>query len=137
MIFAGAIYDAWVVAVVGGVSTVVASIVGYVVIRKVFEFRMVAPVRDTRLYKSAVRYFYWRPWPTIAAIAFSPLPFAPIRILAPSSHYPLWRYVSANLTGRMPRYYLLAMGAAWMPVPYKYLVLMVLGLLCGPLAAAA
>jgi membrane protein YqaA with SNARE-associated domain len=124
VVYAGAIYSPWVVAVVGGLSTVVASIIDYFVVKRVFEFRRVAPVKQTELYKTAVRYFYWRPWETIVFFAFSPLPYYPIRILAPSSGYPLWRYVSANVTGRVPRYFLIALGAAWMPVPQKYLFLM-------------
>ena len=136
VLYAGAIYDPWIVAVVGGISTLVASIVDYLVVKRVFQLKRVAPIKQTRIYRAAVRGFYWRPWLTIAAVAISPFPYAPIRILAPSSNYPLWRYVSANLTGRVPRYYLLAMGAAWVPVPYKYLVLMVVGLLIIPVVVA-
>ena len=129
VIYAGAIYDPKVVAVVGGLSTIVAAIIDYFVVKKVFELRRVAPIKQTAFYKKAVRWFYWRPWPTLVALSFSPVPFYPLRVLAPSSNYPLWRYVSAYVTGRVPRYYLLAMGGAWMPVPTKYLVLMVLSLL--------
>ena len=125
VIYAGAIYEPWIVAVVGGLSTMVAAIVDYYVVKRVFELRRVAPVKQTTLYKTAVRYFYWRPWWTIAVFALTPLPFYPIRLLAPSSGYPLWRYVSAYVCGRIPRYYLLAMGGAWIPVPPKYLILMV------------
>jgi membrane protein YqaA with SNARE-associated domain len=123
VIYAGAIYIPWIVAVVGGLSTIIASIIDYFVVRKAFEFRRVAPVKQTSLYKMAVRYFYWRPWETIVVFAFTPLPFYPIRVLAPSSGYPLWKYVSANVTGRVPRYYLLALGGAWVSVPPKYLIL--------------
>ena len=129
VIYAGAIYDPKVVAVVGGMSAIVAAIIDYFIMKKVFELRRVAPIKQTALYKKAVRLFYWRPWPTLVALSFSPVPFYPLRVLAPSSNYPMWRYVSAYVTGRVPRYYLLAMGGAWMPVPTKYLVLMVLSLL--------
>ena len=125
VVYAGALYDPWIVAVVGGVSTLVAAIVDYYVVKRVFEFRRVAPVKQTSIYKKAVGYFYWRPWLTIAVFALSPLPFYPIRLLAPSSGYPLWRYASAYVIGRLPRYYLLALGGAWVPVPSKYLILMV------------
>ena len=129
VIYAGAIYDAPVVAIVGGLATIVAAIIDYFVVKKVFELPTVAPIKQTSIYKTAARYFYWRPWATIVVLSFSPIPFYPIRILAPSSNYPLWRYVSAYVTGRVPRYYLLALGGAWMPVPTKYLILMVFSLI--------
>ncbi len=133
VIYAGAVYEPWVVAAVGAPATVVAAIVDYFVVKKAFEFRRVAPVKQTAIYKTAVRYFYWKPWLTILVFAFTLLPFYPIRLLAPSSDYPLWRYISAYVVGRVPRYYLLAMGGAWMPVPTKYLVLMVVSLIFIPI----
>ena len=129
VVYAGAIYDAWIVTVAGGVATMIAGIVDYYVVRKVFEFHRVAQVKESSIYRKAVRFFYWRPWITVAVFAVSPLPFYPIRLLAPSSGYPLWRYVSAYAVGRMPRYYLLAMGGAWVPVPTKYLLLMVVSII--------
>ena len=119
-------YDPWMVAVVGGFSTLIAGIVDYYLVRRVFEFRRVSPVKQTRLYLAAIRYFYWQPWLTIVFFAFSPLPYYIMRVLAPSSNYPLWRYVSAYVTGRVPRYYLLALMGAWLPVATKYLILLLL-----------
>ena len=123
---AGAIYDPWIVAVVGGFSTIVAAIIDYYLVKRVFEFRRVSPVKQTKLYLVAIRYFYWQPWLTIVFFAFSPLPYYIIRVLAPSSNYPLWRYVSAYVTGRVPRYYLLAAVGALLPVATKYLILLLL-----------
>ena len=74
VIFAGAIYDPEFVAVAGGLATIVAAIVDYFVVRKVFEFQRIAPIKQTALYKRAGRFFYWRPWPTMVALAFSPVP---------------------------------------------------------------
>ena len=129
VVYAGALYEAWIVTVAGGVATMIAGIVDYYVVRKVFEFRRVAQVKQSSIYRTALRYFYLRPWITVAVFAASPLPFYPIRLLAPSSGYPIWRYVSAYAVGRMPRYYLLAMGGAWVPVPTKYILLMVVGII--------
>ena len=133
VVYAGALYSPAAVALTGGAATMVAAIVDYFVVKKVFEFRRVAPVKQTDLYKKAVRCFYWKPWPTLAVVAFSIIPFYPLRILAPSSGYPLWKYVSAYVAGRVPRYYLLAMGGAWMPVPNEFILLMVVGLIGIPL----
>lgn len=129
VIYAGSVYQPWLVAIVGGVATMVAAIVDYFVVRKVFALRRVAPVKETPLYQTAVRYFSWAPWLTVAFFAISPLPFYVVRVLAPSAGYPLWRYVSATVVGRIPRYYLLALGGAWVPVPPRYLMLMMVGLI--------
>ena len=129
VIYAGAIYKPWLVAMVGGASTMVAAVIDYFVVRKVFEFKKVASVKETPLYKTAVRYFYWRPWLTVAFFAFSPLPFYVIRVLAPSAGYAMWRYVSACVAGRIPRYFLIALGASWVPVPSRYLLLLMVFLI--------
>ena len=135
VLFAAAVYSPWVVAVVGGVATMIACIIDYAVIKRVFEFQQVARVKQTGIYKKAIQCFYWRPWPTIAILAVTPLPFYPVRVLAPSSGYPLWRYTSSSVIGRMARYYLLAIGGSWMHVPPQFLILMVVGMLSTPILA--
>ena len=122
VIYAGAIYDPWLVAVVGGVATMVASIIDYFAVKKVFELRGVAAIKETSFYRMTVRWFGWRPWETIVVFALAPLPYDPIRILAPSTNYPLAKYVTANVAGRVVLYYLLAVGGAWIPIPTTYLI---------------
>ena len=73
VLFAAAVYSPWVVAVVGGVATMIACIIDYAVIKRVFEFQQVARVKQTGIYKKAIQCFYWRPWPTIAVLAVTPL----------------------------------------------------------------
>lgn len=123
-------YHPGVVAGVAGLSVMIGSILDYAILTKVFKLRGVSRVKQTAFYQTAVRCFYWRPWQTIVLFAFTPLPYLAIRVLAPSSGYPLWKYVSANVVGRVPRYYLLAMGGAWLWggawLSPKYLILMAL-----------
>ncbi len=133
VIYAGAIYDPWLVAVVGGVATMVASIIDYFAVKKVFEFRGVASIKETAFYRMTVRWFGWRPWETIVVFALAPLPYDPIRILAPSTNYPLAKYVTANVTGRVVLYYLLAVGGAWIPIPPAYLIPIVMLITLTPL----
>ena len=122
VIYAGTIYDPWLVAVVGGISTMVASVIDYFAVKKVFELRGMAAIKETALYRLTVRWFRWRPWETIVIFAIAPLPYDPIRVLAPSTNYPLVKYVTANVTGRVVLYYLLAVGGAWLPIPPTYLI---------------
>jgi membrane protein YqaA with SNARE-associated domain len=118
--YAGTIYAPWVVAAAGSLATVFAS------------------VKQTSFYRMAVRWFRWKPWATIMFFAFTPIPFDPVRVLALSSNYPFGKHVSANVTGRVFLYYLLAAGGAWLPISMTYLILIggciafppLLGLLC-------
>ena len=123
VIYAGTIYHPAFVVVLFSLATVTASLIDYFTVKKVLEFRRFAPLKRTAFYQAAVRCFYLRPWLTIVVFAFSPLPFFPIRVLALSSNYPLLKYVSANVMGRAPRYYLLALGSAWLSIPLMYLLL--------------
>ena len=122
-IYAGTIYAPWLMAAVGGLATVFASSIDYLALKKVFELRRFASMRETSLYRAAVRWFRWKPWATIVFFAFTPIPFDPIRVLAPVSNYPFEKYVTANVTGRVFLYYLLAAGGAWLPGSSTYLVL--------------
>ena len=124
VIYAATLYHPVSVVVIFGLATITATLVDYCTLKKVLDHGKLAPLKQTAFYRSAVRCFYWRPWLTIVAFAMTPLPFFPVRVLALSSNYPILKYVSANLAGRLPRYYLLAIGGAWMPVPLIYILLM-------------
>jgi len=113
VIYAGAIYHPGLVAVIGGLATFVASIVDHIVVRRVFQIKTVAPIKDTRALRFAVRLFYWQPWWAIFIFAISPIPFYPIRLVAPIANYPMSHYVSAVVAGRIPRYFVLALGGVW------------------------
>jgi membrane protein YqaA with SNARE-associated domain len=124
VIYAGTIYHPVLVVVIFCLATVTASLIDYYTVRKVLQLRRFAPLKQTSFYQAAVRCFYWQPWWTIVVFAFTPLPFFPVRVLALSSNYPLLHYVSANVVGRAPRYYLLAVAGAWLTIPLMYMILM-------------
>jgi ribonucleoside-triphosphate reductase len=113
VVYAGTLYPALLVAVVGGAATAIASAVDYWLIRRAFHSKTVGKVKETRLFRWAVRWFRWQPFLTIIVFALTPIPFYPIRVLAPAADYPAWRYVAAVVVGRIPRYYLIALGGAW------------------------
>ncbi len=123
VIYAATLYDPLVVVVLFGLAATSASLIDYITVKKLLDVERLEPIKQTSFYRAAVRGFYWRPWLTIAVFTFTPLPFFPIRILALTSNYPVLRYVSANVAGRVPRYYLLAVGGAFMPIPLAYLLL--------------
>lgn len=123
VMYAGTIYHPGFVVLLFSLSTMTASFIDYFTITKLLKFRRFAPLKRTSLYQAAVRCFYWRPWWTIVVFAFTPLPFFPVRVVALGSGYPLVSYVSANIVGRVPRYYLLAIGGAWLTIPLMYVLL--------------
>lgn len=136
VLWAAGLYQPWVVTVVGGVATAIACVIDYTIVRRAFEFQRVAAVRQTAFYQKCVSFFNWHPWPTIAVVAVTPLPFLPIRVLAPSSGYPLWRYTSSTTVGRMVRFYILATVGAWIPIHPLILLLIGVAVLLVPAVAA-
>ena len=113
VIYAGAIYAPALVAAVGGLGTALASIVDHAVFTRVLRLERLVPVKQTRIARLSVNLFNRQPWWTIVFFALTPVPFYPIRVLAPMSNYPMALYVSAVVVGRVPRYFVLALGGAW------------------------
>ena len=113
VIVAGALYHPALVAVVGGMATALASTIDHALFTRMFQSERLAPVGRSRIMRVCLRLFGWQPWWTIVLFAFSPIPFYPIRLVAPLARYPMVGYVSAVVVGRIPRYYLIALGSDW------------------------
>ena len=124
VIVAGTLFAPALVAATGGVATMVASIVDHAVFTRTLRIEGVSKVKQTRIMRFCINLFNKQPFGTIVIFAFTPIPFYPIRLVAPMSNYPMARYVSAVVIGRVPRYFLLAMGGAWishrgwLPLPF-------------------
>ena len=113
VLYAGALYAPALVAATGGVATMVASIIDHAFFTRTLKIEGIAKVKETRIMAYCMRLFNRQPFGTIVLFAFTPIPFYPIRVVAPMSNYPMARYVSAVVIGRVPRYFLLATGGAW------------------------
>jgi membrane protein YqaA with SNARE-associated domain len=101
-------YDpAW-IALAGCVGTAVAAAIDYPVVKLAFEHPKIRRARNTKLYHLSVRWLMKYPFLTIFMFALTPLPVYVVRVLAPASGYPLWRYTLATMLGRFPRYYAIA-----------------------------
>ncbi|HJO83037.1 MAG TPA: VTT domain-containing protein [SAR202 cluster bacterium] len=113
VIAASLIYAPIWVALVGGLATLIASVIDHALFTKAFEMERLDAARRAKLVVTGIRLFNKRPWWTIVVFAFTPIPFYPMRIVAPVAKYPMPRYVSAVVAGRVPRYFLLALGGTW------------------------
>jgi ribonucleoside-triphosphate reductase len=65
--------------------------------------------------------------------AISPVPFYPIRILSVSSGYPLWKYTTSVVLGRIPRYFILALFGDLLNIPNWIILLFFVSLILAPI----
>jgi membrane protein YqaA with SNARE-associated domain len=123
------------IALAGCIGTGVAAAVDYPVVKLAFESPRIRQARNTRLYHTAVRWLMRYPFATIVVFAATPLPVYVVRVLAPASGYPLWRYIAATIVGRYPRYFAVAWIGHQFQIPGWLLLaifaVMVIGLVMG------
>ncbi len=104
-------YDPIWIAVAGTVGSIVVSFSDYALVEWGMRHPRTQGAREARVFRWAVRWMARAPFWIVVAFSLVPfLPLSPIRILAPASGYPVWRYIGAQIVGRMPRFY----GLAWL-----------------------
>jgi membrane protein YqaA with SNARE-associated domain len=122
LLYLAAYYDpAW-LALAGCLGTAVAAATDYPVVKLAFKHPKIRRARDTRLYRQSVRWLMRWPFLTIMGFAFIPVPIYVVRVLAPASGYPLWRYIAATVVGRFPRYYAMAWLGQLFQIPSWILI---------------
>jgi membrane protein YqaA with SNARE-associated domain len=102
-------YDPLSITLVATAASVITSFADYAMVEAWMRHPRLGAVQHTRLFRWAVRWM--KRWPFAIVALFSLVPFLPIsvvRILAPASGYPIWRYIAAQVVGRLPRFYALA-----------------------------
>lgn len=92
---------------VGAFATMLANLNDYHILTGILRARKVASVRNTRLYRAAIRWFSKSAWLTVYAFALIPIPVDVIRLLAITFRYPRWRFATACYAGRFTRYSIL------------------------------
>ncbi|MCC7031980.1 MAG: VTT domain-containing protein [Acidobacteria bacterium] len=111
------------VALAGTAGCIVAIILDYALIGWLTNLRLVrTELDDSRGFHTVQRYFGKAPFALIVLSALLPVPFYPVKILAITRDYPLWRFVGALVLGRFPRFYLLALGGQRVQAPGSALV---------------
>jgi len=113
-------FEPWQVALAGGAASAAGSVLQLAIFRWMLGherpwMRRFLPSKE-KLEKTLERY----PSASFLAIAIAratPLPDAPLKLVAAAVRYPLSRYFAAVLTGALPYYYLLAWAGHELPIP--------------------
>lgn len=108
VIWYGSVGSIWWTAIAAGAGTVVAGFLDHSVFVPVMNLKKLTGYKEKAWYQKAAGLFSKYPFAVIVAAGFTPIPFFPFKFLSFSLQYPLWRYLSALLIGRFPRYLLLA-----------------------------
>jgi membrane protein YqaA with SNARE-associated domain len=122
LIYFGKFANLWLAATAATAGTVVAGLMDHAVFVPVLNLQSIQSYKDKRLYRKAISYFMRFPFPTLLVAGFTPIPFFPFKFLCFSIHYPMWKYVSALVVSRFPRYYLLAWLGAEFQIPNWILI---------------
>jgi membrane protein YqaA with SNARE-associated domain len=103
--------------VAASIGTLIAGFLDHSVFVPVMNLQSLAGYKDKGWYQKIARLFMRYPFPVIVVTGFTPIPFFPFKFLAFSVHYPLWKYLAALLTGRFPRYVMLAWVGSLFDIP--------------------
>lgn len=99
--------DPLMVAVVGGVATLIAYLSEYVVFTLLFKFNKVANFKNTWVYQKVAPLFDKHRFFILAFTSFLPIPAEALRVYAITRKYPVVLFMLSGFAGRIPRYYLL------------------------------
>jgi uncharacterized membrane protein YdjX (TVP38/TMEM64 family) len=107
----------------GILPTIIGCYVDYLILTPLFKLKHAEKLKQTKFYVFSLKYFSKLPFITISLVALSPVPFYPVRFLSVASSYPVYRYASAVVLGRIPRFFILAVGGGMFDIPLVYIIL--------------
>ena len=113
----GGLFAPWLVAVVGAVATCWMELFNYQMLGRVVRSKRVSPIVDSPTYKKTERWFQMFPFIGLVIAGATPVPFAPFRVFAVTSNYPLSRYLLSVFVARAPRYFVLALIGDFIQLP--------------------
>lgn len=119
------------IAITGGLCCCLAGAIDYLALPRLINHPVFRSQFETRpIYLKLQNFFSKSPFWVMTLASFTPLPQYPFKFLSIAGHYPLRKYTLAQLAGRAPRFYLLALfGHAVQLPPAVIVVLLVLPLL--------
>jgi membrane protein YqaA with SNARE-associated domain len=113
----GKLNDPLLVAFVGGLATCWIEFFNYKLLTLLTHLQQVQAFTSKHAYQKAEGYFKKCPFLSLVISGFAPIPYAPFRVFAVTSQYPMTKYQLAVFIGRTPRYYILAATGAIMNLP--------------------
>ena len=117
VIYFGSNGNVWYTALAASIGTIIAGFLDHSVFVPVMNLQSLAGYKDKGWYQKIAGLFMRYPFLVIVVTGFTPIPFFPFKFLAFSVHYPLWKYLSALVTGRFPRYVMLAWVGSLFDIP--------------------
>ncbi len=123
ILYYGKIYGALLTTIVATVPTIIACYLDYAVLTPLFDRTRLGNIRHSTIYQRTLYYYQKAPFFTNMLAAISPVPFYPVRILSISSGYSAWKYTTAVVMGRVPRYFFLAMMGDIFQIPNWFIAL--------------
>jgi phosphatidylglycerophosphate synthase len=105
-------------------ALLITEVLNYHIIKAVGRIPYIQSLIQRESFRKTVQLFNRAPFSATVIAAFTPLPFLPVRILAPLSGFPLAKYIGAVAGGRIPRIYLIALLGFTLSPPVWVLVLL-------------
>jgi len=136
VLFFAQFYEPLPIAIAATIGSVIATFADYAMVGAAMRTRVLAGTRSSPLFQWATRWMRRYPFALIVLFSFTPLPISVIRILAPAIEYPIPRYIAAQLVGRLPRFYILAMIGHAVHIP-GWILLALVALLIGSVVLSA
>lgn len=124
-------YTPFWIALAATAGSLIASFADYALVDAASRHPIFAGTRGSRLYRWAIIAMKRFPFAIVVLFSFTPLPISVVRILAPASEYPIGRYIAAQIVGRFPRFFLLALIGRAVMIPTWVLVAMFAALAFG------
>ncbi len=121
-------YPPLLTALVSVAGLVLTEIINYTVFQYVADLRLFRRMLESRVVQKSVNLFNKAPFLTLWVCGFTPIPFYPLRFLVVLARYPLWKYILAVFTSRLPRIYLIALLGDLLSFP-DYVIFGIFGLL--------
>lgn len=123
LFYAAKFYPPWQIALAGTIGCTIAGLFDYWLLLPLLHHKSLRPKLDNkRLFQKAMAFFKKSPFWFLVVAGFSPVPFYPFKFLSIAGGYPLWKYESALVIGRAPRYYTLAYLGYILQVPTWLLI---------------
>lgn len=129
LMVAGRVWSPIVVAAVGMAATLWVEFINYHLYRAAVLHPTLDRARASRIVRRTLALFERSPFFAVWLCAWSPLPYWAVRILAPLTGYPMWRYLLATFLGRAPRLWFFAAIGPVVPVSTQLLVTFVVVML--------